>query len=166
IYHHLTRCILSTVFLFYSGIGFAEVFSLNIKIEVVEKSCDVYGDLGPNLPIEINFDEINLNGFTSERYARNVNYNLDCGDKSSSNPSLKLIFESANADFDTTLVETSNPNLGLKILADNTLLSPNEHRNFIYAKKPSLIVLPVLNIGKEIELGPFTSTGVLKVEYQ
>ncbi|MGJ3353869.1 fimbrial protein [Providencia sp. Je.9.19] len=166
IFHHLARCILSTIFLFYSGLGFAEVFNLSIKIDVIQKSCDVYGDLGPNLPIEINFDEINLNGFTSENYARNINYNLDCGDKSSSNPSLKLIFESSSSDFDTTLVETSNPNLGLKILADNTLLSPNQPRNFMYSKKPSLSVLPVLNIGKEIELGPFSSTGILKVEYQ
>ncbi|EJD6080199.1 fimbrial protein [Providencia rettgeri] len=152
--------------LLYSSIGLAEVFSVNIKIDVIQKSCDVYGDLGPNLPIEINFGEMNLNGFTSERYARNINYNLDCGDKSSSNPSLKLIFESSSSDFDTTLVGTSNPNLGLKILADNTLLLPNQPRNFMYSKKPSLSVIPVLNDGEEIKLGPFDSSGIIKVEYQ
>ncbi|MEQ4655415.1 fimbrial protein [Providencia rettgeri] len=166
IIHHLIRCILSTVFLLYSGFCFAEIFNLSIKIDVIQKSCDVYGDLGPNFPIEINFNEINLNGYTSERYARDINYHLDCGGESSSNQSLNLIFESNPSDFDATLVETSNPNLGLKILADNTLLSPNQPYNFMYSKKPSLSVLPVLNIEKEIELGPFTSAGVLKVEYQ
>ncbi|QLQ99210.2 fimbrial protein [Providencia alcalifaciens] len=157
---------LPIIYLFNNSVSLAEVFTLNLKIEVVQKSCNVYGDLGPNQPIEVKFGEMNLNGFTSARYRQDINYHLDCGDASSNNPNLKLIFESDITDFDPTLVKTSNSNLGLKIFFDNQLLSPKEYREFSYSQKPLLSVLPVLNTENKIELGPFTSTGVLKIEYQ
>ncbi len=153
------------IFLF-SSFCMAETYTLTIKVNVIESTCDVYGENGPGQPIEVSFGEINLNKFTSERYTKNIDYRLDCGSKSSSNPNLKLKFESSSAGFNTDLVETSNPNLGLKIQADNTLLLPNEYRNFTYQTQPVLTATPVFHEGKEIELGLFTASGILKVEYQ
>ncbi len=46
VFHHLMSFVFSAILLLYSSIGLAEVFSVNIKIDVIQKSCDVYGDLG------------------------------------------------------------------------------------------------------------------------
>lgn len=156
----------NTLIIFFSGFCIAETYTLTIKVDVIESTCDVYGENGPGQPIEVSFGEMNLNKFTSERYTKNIDYHLDCGNKSSSNPNLKLKLESSSAGFNTDLVETSNPNLGLKIQADNTLLLPNEYRNFTYQTQPVLTATPVFHEGKEIELGLFKATGILKVEYQ
>lgn len=152
--------------IFFSSFCLAETYTLTIKVDVIESTCDVYGENGPGQPIEVSFGEINLHGFTSERYTKNIDYHLDCGSKSSSNPNLKLKLESSSASFNTNLLETSNPNLGLKIQADNTPLLPNEYRNFTYYAQPVLTATPVFHEGKEIELGLFSATGMLKVEYQ
>ncbi|WP_265524685.1 fimbrial protein [Providencia rustigianii] len=157
---------INTLIIFFSGFCFAETYSLTIKVDVIESTCDIYGNDGPGNPIEVSFGEMNLNGFTSERYTRDIHYAIDCGGNTSSNPNLKLKFESDISDFDATLVKTSNPRLGLKIQADNKLLSPNEYRNFTYSNKPLLSVSPVLDEGKKIEFGAFTAIGRLKVEYQ
>ncbi len=158
--------LINTLIIFFSGFCFAETYSLTIKVDIIESTCDVYGEKGPGNPIEVSFGEININNFTSELYLKNIDYFLDCGDKSLSNPSLKLKFERPSASFNTDLIETSNPNLGLRIQADNKPLLLNEYHNFTYYRKPSLTVSPVLNKGTEIELGLFTATGMLKVEYQ
>lgn len=163
------RCLLHYFILLmlfcYSKASVSEVFSVSIKIEVVENACDVYGPGGKNSPIEINFYEINVNKFDSERYAREINYTIDCGDGSAANSNLKLKFESTVAGFDSNLIKTTNSNVGLKITSNGTLLPPNQYENFVLSNKPSLTVYPVLNTEEEIELGLFTATGVLKVEY-
>ncbi|MEZ2896482.1 fimbrial protein [Providencia rettgeri] len=139
---------------------------MSIKIDVIENACDVYGPGGKNSPIEINFYEINVNNFDSGRYAKNINYTIDCGSQNVINPNLKLKFESEPADFNSNFVRTTNPNVGLKIVSDGVLLPPKEYKNFNLSNKPSLVVYPVLNTEEDIELGLFEATGVLKVEYQ
>ncbi|HGI5215122.1 TPA: fimbrial protein [Providencia alcalifaciens] len=151
---------------FFSHFCISETYTLAIKVNVIGRTCDVYGGNGPGHPIEVSFGEINVSEFTNERYTKNIDYYFDCGSQSPSNSNFKLKFESSSAEFNTDLVRTSNVNLGLKIQADNKMLSPREYRNFTYNKKPLLTVSPVLNTAKKIDLGLFTSTGVLKIEYQ
>lgn len=119
---------------FFSHFCISETYTLAIKVNVIGRTCDVYGGNGPGHPIEVSFGEINVSEFTNERYTKNIDYPFDCGSQSPSNSNFKLKFESLSAEFNTDLVRTSNVNLGLKIQADNKMLLPEEYRNFTYNK--------------------------------
>ncbi|CAG9406460.1 fimbrial protein [Providencia alcalifaciens] len=119
---------------FFSHFCISETYTLAIKVNVIGRTCDVYGGNGTGHPIEVSFGEINVSEFTNERYTKNIDYPFDCSSQSPSNSNFKLKFESLSAEFNTDLVRTSNVNLGLKIQADNKMLLPEEYRNFTYNK--------------------------------
>lgn len=146
----------------------ASIFSVKLKIDVQQKSCNVYGVDGPGQPIIVDFGDINsakYNNDSSVKYAKQIDYNIDCGAVNNDGLNLKLSFESKVASFNNSYVGTSNDELGIKLTANNSLLEPYNYVNFKLAQKPILIAIPIINNSEKIKLGSFNATGTLKVEY-
>lgn len=161
----LSNVVLVFVFLF-SFAAFGESFSIKMKVNVIEKGCDVYGVDGKGFPITVDFKTINYNDVTNPRYEKEVIYNLDCGSENINNPKLKLTFESESAKFSDNLIATSNNTLGLMMQVNGELLSPYKSFSFNYSNKPVIIVKPVVNSNAEPLYGEFYASGVLYVDYE
>nr|WP_181375509.1 fimbrial protein [Pectobacterium carotovorum] len=160
----LTNVVLM-IFVLFGQSAFGESFSIKMKVNVIEKGCDVYGEKGNGFPITVDFKEINDRDITSERYEREVIYNLDCGSDNKNNPKLRLTFKSELAEFSDNLIATSNNSLGLKMMANGKLLPPNQSYPFNYSDKPILMVKPVIDSQVNVIYGDFTASGVLFVDY-
>ncbi|MFP4817511.1 hypothetical protein [Providencia hangzhouensis] len=90
------------IFVLFGQSAFGQSFSIKMKVNVIEKGCDVYGEKGNGFPITVDFKE-NDRDITSERYEREVIYNLDCGSDNKNNPKLRLTFKSESAEFSDNL---------------------------------------------------------------
>ncbi len=54
---------LTNILIIFSSFCLAETYTLTIKVDVIESTCDVYGENGPGQPMK-SFGEINLHRFT------------------------------------------------------------------------------------------------------
>lgn len=118
------------------------------------------------MPITVDFETINVNGFNSDNHEKQIMYQVDCGDSFLSDESLKMRFISDAVMINNEeLIKTSTENLGLKLFSDNKIVLPNQYINFLYRNKPKLTIKPVINKNAEIKLGEFLASGTLSIEY-
>ncbi|MCW2255616.1 type 1 fimbria pilin [Providencia alcalifaciens] len=158
--------ILSSLALF-SELGFAETYTLTVKVTVVEKTCDVYGNGGPGQPISVDMGDIIIKNIDGQNYAKtDIPYTIDCED-SADNPALKLKFDGSQmTNQPANVLKTKENNMGLRLLADGTNLNLATWHNFNYVNKPALSVVPVSSGTGGINDGVFTASATLSVEYQ
>lgn len=150
----------------FSGSVLAETYTLTVKVTVVEKTCDVYGNGGSGQPISVDMGDIIIKNINGVDYAKtNIPYILDCED-AGDNPALKLKFDGTQMPGQAAnVLKTSENNLGLRLLADDTNLNLATWRNFNYNTQPTLSVVPVSS-GEGINDDTFTASATLSVEYQ
>lgn len=147
-----------------SGLSFAEVFTIQVKVTVVEKTCDVYGNGGEGQPISVDFGDMIIKQIDGIKYETEIPYTLKCED---ADPKLKLKFSGSGAPFDSTLLGTRGDNLGIKFRVNKTkTLALNEWHNFKLSSKPTLTAIPVPSDIGGIRGGDFAASGTLNVEYQ
>ncbi|MEQ5112162.1 fimbrial protein [Providencia vermicola] len=156
---------LLVVLCFCSSIAFAETYTLKVKITVVEKTCDIYGNGGINQPITVNLGDITIKKIDGVQYETDIPYTIDCED-SAQNPKLKLKFDGASSPFNANLLKTQDPNLGLRFKAGNTLLNLGAWEYFNYATRPTLSVVPVTSQTGGVKDGELDASATLSVEYQ
>lgn len=149
----------------FAGVGFAETYTLTVKVTVVEKTCDIYGNGGPNQPISVDMGDLIIKNIDGINYQMDIPYTLVCDD-AAANPALKLMLSGAGASFNANVLKTSDSNVGLQLKADNLALALNTWRNFNYATKPTLSVVPVVSGTGGVNDGVFTASSTLSVEYQ
>lgn len=167
-YNHMIICfsVFFMVCFSMSNIAVADVYNITVKLSIREKNCDIYGVDGKGLPIHVDFETININGFNSDNYEKQIMYQIDCGDSFLSNESLKMRFISETVMINNEeLIKTSTENLGLKLFSDNKTVLPNQYINFLYGNKPKLTIKPVINENADIKLGEFLASGTLSIEY-
>lgn len=162
-----TGLLLGSVGLF-SGVVLAETYTLTVKVTVVEKTCDVYGNGGPNQPISVDFGDMIIKNVNGTNYETDIPYKLNCED-AADNPALKLKLK-----FDGTrmtgqaanVLKTSDNNLGLRLKAGGSNLNLGTWRNFNYATPPALTATPVGSGTGGINDGQLMASATLSVEYQ
>ncbi|WP_262417050.1 fimbrial protein [Providencia rettgeri] len=161
----ITSLLLSNLMLF-STVALAETYTLTVKVTVVEKTCDVYGPEGISQPITVNMGDLIIKNIDGVSYGKtDIQYQLQCED-ATDNPALKLKFDGPRMSGQAAnVLSTSDPNLGLKLMADNSNLNLGTWRNFNYDPKPTLSVIPISN-GQGINDGEMTASATLSVEYQ
>lgn len=162
----VTSLLMSNLMLF-SAATLAESHPLEVKVTVVEKTCDIYGD-SIGQPITVEMGELIIKNIMKKegRYGETeIKYKLNCND-AAKNPTLKLKFggEPMNGQARNVL-STSDSNLGLRLMADGKDLNLEEWLPFRYNTKPSLSVIPVGSDKGEIKAGPMTASATLSVEY-
>lgn len=160
-----TSLLLSNLMLF-STAALAETYTLTVKVTVVEKTCDIYGNDGIGQPITVDMGDLIIKNIDGVSYGKtDIQYQLQCED-ANENPALKLKFDGPRmSGLAANVLSTSDPNLGLKLMANNTNLNLGTWRNFNYQTKPTLSVIPISN-GQGINDGQMTASATLSVEYQ
>lgn len=161
-----TSLLMSNLILF-STVALAETYTLTVKVTVVEKTCDIYGDGGIGQPITVNMGDLIIKNINGIDYGKTeIPYTLDCDD-AASNPALKLKFDGPRMNNQVAnVLSTSDPNLGLRLMAGNSNLNLGVWRNFNYNDKPDLSVIPIGSGTGGINDGQMTAFATLSVEYQ
>lgn len=163
----VTGLFMSNLILF-SAAPLAENYTLTVKVTVVEKTCDIYGDGGIGQPITVDMGDLIIKNIMKEEdYGKtDILYTLDC-EGAASNPALKLKFEGPRMNGQAAnVLSTSDSNLGLRLMADNSNLNLATWRNFNYNTKPTISVIPVGSGSGGINDGKMTASATLSVEYQ
>ncbi|MGJ3355918.1 fimbrial protein [Providencia sp. Je.9.19] len=163
----LAKGLLLSNLIMFSGLGLAATYTLTVKVTVVEKTCDIYGNGGSGQPISVDMGDIIIKNIDGQSYAKtDIPYTLNCED-SADNPALKLKFDGPRMTGQAAnVLKTSENNMGLRLLADGTNLNLATWRNFNYATKPLLSVVPVSSGTGGVSDGVFTASATLSVEYQ
>ncbi|EDU60700.1 fimbrial protein [Providencia stuartii ATCC 25827] len=169
----LFKSMFASGLLLVSAQSIAEVFTIQVKVTVVEKTCDIYGDGGKNAPITVTFPDLVIRNIDGIAYgATPIEYQLDCED-AADNPALKIQFTGTDAQSvpNSTFkvagkLRTTDNNLAIKINANGQQLKLNDWFPFNYKTKPQLTAVPVPSDEGGIRGGEFTASGTLSVEYQ
>ncbi|MBG5919579.1 fimbrial protein [Providencia vermicola] len=169
----LLTAMISGGLLLVSGQSSAEVFTIQVKVTVVEKTCDIYGNGGKNGPITVTFPDLVIRNIDGIAYgATPIEYQLDCED-AADNPALKIQFIGVDAQAvpnstfkEAGKLKTTDNNLAIKITANGQQLKLRDWFPFNYKTKPTLMAVPVPSDAGGIRGGEFTATGTLSVEYQ
>lgn len=164
----VTSLLLSNLMLFSTAASAsADTYTISVKVTVVEKTCDIYGNGGVGQPISVDMGDIIIKNINGVDYARTeIPYTLDCED-AADNPALKLKFDGVQmAGQSANVLKTSENNMGLRLLADGSNLNLATWRNFNYNSPPSLAVVPISSDTGGVDDGVFTASATLSVEYQ
>lgn len=135
--------------------------NFQVKIEIQQKTCDV----NDNNPIHVDFGDMIIKNIDGAMYEQPIPYTLDCDDASSSQ-GLKLQIFGGQAHFNSNLLGTSEPNLGLRFKYNNTVFARNAWIDFTYGSQPNLSVVPVAYGQGGLNDGDFTASATFNVEYQ
>lgn len=98
-------------------------------------------------------------------YRRTIDYNARC-----TAPRLRTGIIGNAASFDSTVLATSNPNLGIQFISNQTSQPLNTWRNLSdaggSAVMPTLEAVLVRNPKAPLVAGPFTASATLRIDYQ
>ena len=97
-------------------------------------------------------------------YRRDVPYTVIC-DAPFSN-ALTLELKGAGAAFDSRVLVTRKPDLGIKLFVNGADWPLNTAVNFTYPNFPVVQAVPVKRAGSELTGGSFDATATLVVDYQ
>lgn len=151
----------------FSSAANAEAHSLTVKITVVERTCDIYGNDGIGQPINVDLGDVIIKKIDGSSYKKtDINYSLRC-DNANENPALKLKFDGPRMSGQAAnVLSTSDKNLGLRLMANNGNLNLGTWQNFHYQTKPALSVIPIGSDVGGINDGQMSASATLSVEYQ
>lgn len=157
-----------------SAQSIADVFTIQVKVTVVEKTCDIYGNSGKNTPITVTFPDLIIRQIGGQYGKTEIPYFLECEDVTD-NPALKIKFIGTDAQSvpnssfkEAGLLKTTDNNLAIKIVDDRNgaQVKLNTWFPFRYNSKPKLMAIPFPSDAGGIRGGEFIATGTLSVEYQ
>lgn len=150
----------------FSNQALAEVYNLTLKVSVVEKTCDIYGNGGRDQPITVEMGDLIIKNIDGLKYDTEIPYSIDCED-SASNPALKLKFDGPRMENQgANVLATSVDNLGLALKMGNNNLNIGAWQPFHYNDHPRLHVIPIASGTGGINDGEMKATATLSVEYQ
>ncbi|MBU4684086.1 fimbrial protein [Cedecea davisae] len=131
---------------------------LTVKVTLEEPPCV----LNDNKPIEVNFDDVFIEKINQGIYQRPIEYTLNCEGKTKT---LSLTIVGAPG-FDSEYLDTSKTGLAIDIQKDNQTLPVNSTVNFTLPDAPKLNAVLVKQEGTVLDIGHFTATARMIVDYQ
>ena len=136
--------------------------TVNVSVSIfAAPPCVING----NNTINVNFgDTILTSNIDGANYMQPVNYTLNC--TSAASNALKLSINGNGANFDTTVLKTSNSGLGIKLIRNGQSFPLNTASNFTYPNIRVLQAVPVKQTNATLSTGYFSGTATLVVEYQ
>ncbi|UVM58465.1 fimbrial protein [Pseudomonas sp. B21-012] len=134
---------------------------------IVPPACTV-SDKGRRL--EVHFESvIAINNINGDQYRQAVPYQIDCPGAAESGVSynMKLTLLGTPTQFDPAAIQSSLPDLGIKMLLGGTDLVLNEPRQIDISNTstlPTLEAVPVKNSGAALDSGNFDASALLIAE--
>ena len=118
--------------------------------------CIIHGESTLNVPFGDDLMTTRIDGVS---YKRVVPYTVTCGPQPSND--MRLILQGGGAGFDSTLLSTSNSNLGVKLLINGVSWKLNSSVNFTYPTLPKMEAVLVRNLDSTLSGGAFSATATL-----
>lgn len=137
--------------------------TINISGTVVATASCLFGS---NEKIQVEFGDVYISEISGDYYKESVPYTLSCeGDADGKSVSMRWIGSAAS--FDTALLMTDVVGLGIKLLQNNSQISPNTWFTLDAASPPALDVVLVKQSGASFSNGQeFNASATLEVAYQ
>lgn len=115
--------------------------------------------------IEVDFGDVGVQRVDGEKYRKGVGYTISCG--TDTLPwVLKLSVNGTSTTFDGAAVQTSVPELGIRIFQNNLPFALNKPLNITLSSPPTLDVVPVKRPGAILTPARFSAVATLLAEYQ
>ena len=115
--------------------------------------------------IAVDFGEISVKNVDGVKHRKGLNYTITC--TASTLPwGLNLMVTGTATSFDSSAVQSSVPNLGIKVLRNNLAFVLNTKHSISLSSPPVLEVVPVKMPGSTLLEGDFTATAVLLAFYE
>ncbi|MEB0046571.1 MULTISPECIES: fimbrial protein [unclassified Pseudomonas] len=115
--------------------------------------------------IEVDFGDVGVRRVDGVKYRRGVGYTINCG--TDTLPwVLKLSINGTATAFDGSAVQTSVPELGIRLFQNNVPFLLNTPLDITLSSQPILEVVPVKRPGSILVPARFTAVATLLAEYQ
>lgn len=115
--------------------------------------------------IEVDFGDVGTRRVDGVKYRKGVGYTIRCG--ASTLPwLLKLSVNGTATTFDTSAVQTTVPDLGIRLYQNNVPFQLNTPLDISLSSPPTLEVVPVKRPGSTLAPARFTAVATLLAEYQ
>lgn len=159
--HAITLKIFATCITITSGAASANTL-VNISGTVLAApSCVINGNKIINVDFGNHINSLFVNG---SNYVRDIDYDLECTNLSSS--TMRLMLEGTGADFNNNALLTNNPDLAISIKATGQVLAINRWFTFSFPTKPELQAVLIKREGVNLTPGYFRASATLKIDYQ
>ncbi|WP_421524181.1 fimbrial protein [Pseudomonas yamanorum] len=115
--------------------------------------------------IEVDFGDVGTRRVDGVKYRKAVGYTIRCG--ASTLPwLLKLSVKGAETTFDNAALQTTAPDLGIRLYQNNVPFRLNTPLDISLASPPALEAVPVKRPGSTLAPARFTAVATLLAEYQ
>ncbi len=115
--------------------------------------------------IEVDFGDVGVKRVDGVKYRRGVGYTIRCG--TDTLPwELKLSVNGTSTTFDGSAVQTSAPELGIRIFQNGVPFLLNTPLDITLSSPPTLEVVPVKRPGAILTPARFTAVATLLAEYE
>lgn len=134
---------------------------VNVSIRgviVAPPSCIINGGTTLHVPFGNDMMTTRVDG---TNYRKGVPYTVLCTGGSSNNMTLKV--QGSGTSFDTSILRTSNDDLGVKLYINNAVWNLNTSINFTYPTLPVMEAVPVKRPASTLHAGVFTASATLVV---
>ena len=118
--------------------------------------------------MDVRFGNINVNRIDGEQYRRAIPYQINCpGANTNTTWRMRLTLKGNPAGFEPKALESSVPDLGIKVMFDGTALAPEQPRlvQITPTAVPLLEAVPVKRAGGELPGIGFTASALLLAEF-
>uniref|UniRef100_UPI001F28353B fimbrial protein n=1 Tax=Cronobacter malonaticus TaxID=413503 RepID=UPI001F28353B len=136
---------------------------ITVSVTINTKPCEINN----NQNIDVNFgDNVITTDVMAGLVEKVINYTLDCSNADTAK-TLKMHITGNGADFNSDLLQTSIPELAVKIKADGSDFPLNSDLTLASTiEKPVLVAALVGKPGARLPTGEFTAGATMTVDYQ
>lgn len=136
---------------------------VTVSVTIVASPCKINN----NQNIDVDFgDNVITTDVMAGTVEKPVNYTLDCSNADTTR-SLKMHISGASAEFNGDLLQTSIPELAVKLKADGADYPLNSDLTLAsVTTKPELVAVLVGKPGAHLPTGGFTAGATMTVDYQ
>lgn len=115
--------------------------------------------------IEVDFGDVGVKRVDGVKYRKGLAYTISCG-PATLPWELKLSVNGTPTSFDASAVQTSVPELGIRLFQNNLPFLLNTPLDITLSSPPTLEVVPVKQPGAVLAPARFTAVATLLAEYQ
>ncbi|EKK5219891.1 fimbrial protein [Cronobacter sakazakii] len=149
----------------YIKAALADDFSANVTVRVTINTAPC--EINNNQNIDVDFgNSVITTDVMAGTVQKTVNYTLECSN-ADADKLLKMHIAGIGAEFNNDLLQTSIPELAIKIKADGTDYALNKDLALASGNiKPELVAVLVGKPGSRLPTGGFTAGATMTVDYQ
>ncbi|EKM0530066.1 fimbrial protein [Cronobacter turicensis] len=158
-------CGVALLLTWFSTSAFADQNTATITVSVTINAAPC--EINNNQNIDVDFgDNVITTDVTAGKVEKTIDYTLDCS-SADTEKALKMHIAGVSADFNNDLLQTSIPELAVRLRADGADYPINSDLSLASTTaKPVLVAALVGKSGARLPTGGFTAGATMTVDYQ